>query len=132
MVLLRAAYFGCRRIPVAKRWDALPAYIGLGVLLAINLVFTVDIELTRKININIQGEDEAERGFSQVLAILLPLLPLRDLVEAMLSHRLKQRQGELDEDLREATQQEEFDRVKRAIERECSFPSPESQSISKL
>ncbi|KAH6902359.1 hypothetical protein BKA70DRAFT_1196351, partial [Coprinopsis sp. MPI-PUGE-AT-0042] len=33
MILFLAAYFGCRRIPFAKRWEVLPAYIGLAVLL---------------------------------------------------------------------------------------------------
>jgi hypothetical protein len=126
MVPFLGAYFGCRRIPLAKRWDVLPAYIGLGILLAINLVFIVDIEVTRNMNTAIQVEDEAEWGFGQILAVLLLLLPLRDLVEAIIARRLKQRQGELDEDLQEATEREEFDRVKRAIERGSAFPSPKS------
>jgi hypothetical protein len=126
MVVFLAAYFGCRRIPFAKRWDVLPAYVGLGILLAINLVFIVDIEVTRNMNTILQVEDEADWGFGQILAVLLLLLPLRDLVEAILARRLKQRQGELDEDLQEAVEKEEFDRVKRAIERGSAFPSPKS------
>jgi hypothetical protein len=132
MVLFLAAYFGCRRIPFSKRWDVLPAYIGLGILLAINLIFIVDIEVTRNINIVIQADEEADWGFGQILSILLLLLPLRDLVEAVLERRLKQRQGELDEDLREAVERREFDRVKRAIERGSAFPSPKSTGIHPL
>jgi hypothetical protein len=130
MILFLAAYFayfGCPRSPFAKKWDVLPAYIGLGILLAINLVFIVDIEVTRSMNIKIQGDDEAEWGFGQILAILLLLLPLRDLLEALLERRLKHRQKELDQDLQYAIAKQDFDRVKQAIERGGSFPSPKSR-----
>jgi hypothetical protein len=129
MVLFLAAYFGCRRIPLAKRWDVLPAYIGLGILLAINVVFIVDIELTRNMNVALQEGDEAEWGFGQILAILLLLLPLRDSIEALLERRLKQRQRELDQDLQDAIAREDFDRVKQAIERGSSFPSPKTRGM---
>ncbi|KAH6902470.1 hypothetical protein BKA70DRAFT_672377 [Coprinopsis sp. MPI-PUGE-AT-0042] len=127
MILFLVAYFGCCRAPVAKRWDVLPAYIGLGILLVVNLVFIIDIELTLDSNRGLPSEDEADWGFGQILAILLLLLPLRDLVEAMLARRLKQRQEELDEDLQEAIETQAFDRVRRVIERGSSFPSPTSQ-----
>jgi hypothetical protein len=129
MVLFLAAYLGCRHLPFSKKWDVLPAYIGLGILLAINLVFIVDIEVTRNMNIKIQGEDEADWGFGQILAILLLLLPLRDLVEALLERRLKHRQRELDDDLRDAITKQDFDRVKQAIERGSSFPSPKARGV---
>ncbi|KAH6893815.1 hypothetical protein BKA70DRAFT_816985 [Coprinopsis sp. MPI-PUGE-AT-0042] len=129
MILFLAAYFGCRRIPFTQRWEVLPAYVGLGILLTLNLVFIVDIELTRDLNLCLQAEDEADWGFGQILAILLLLLPLRDLVEAILARRLKKRQGELEEDLQEAIEKEEYDRVKRAIERGSSFPSPKSPDL---
>jgi hypothetical protein len=129
MVLFLAAYLGCRHIPFAKSWDVLPAYIGLGILLAINIVFIVDIEVTRGMNIEIQGEDEAKWGFGQILAILLLLLPLRDFIEALLERRIKQRQRELDQDLRDAITRQDFYRVKQAIERGSSFPSPKSRGV---
>ncbi|KAH6902326.1 ankyrin repeat-containing domain protein [Coprinopsis sp. MPI-PUGE-AT-0042] len=126
MILFLVTYFGCRRFSFAKRWEVLPAYIGLGILLTINLVFIVDIELTRDLNRGIQGKDEADWGFGQILAMLLLLLPLRDLTEAILARRLKQRQKELEEDLQEAIVKEEFQGIKRAIERGSAFPSPKS------
>jgi hypothetical protein len=132
MILFLAVYFGCRHISFAKKWDVLPAYIGLGILLAINLVFIVDIELTRNMNTILQSDEEADWGFGQILAILLLLLPLRDLIEALLERRLKQRQKELDQDLRDAIGREDFDQVKRAIERGSSFPSPKSRGMSCL
>jgi hypothetical protein len=127
MVLFLAAYFGCRRTPFAKRWDVLPAFIGLGILLAINVVFIVDIELTRNMNVALQEDGEAEWGFGQILAILLLLLPLRDSIEALLERRLKQRQRELEQDLQDAIAREDFGRVKQAIEKGSSFPSPKSR-----
>jgi hypothetical protein len=126
VILFLAAYIGCHRLPFAKRWEVLPAYIGLGILLAINIIFVVDIEVTRNMNIRLQGEDEAHWGFGQILAILLLLLPLRDLVEAILERRLKQRQGELDDDLMQAVTDQDFNRVKLAIRRGSAFPSPKS------
>ncbi|KAH6902469.1 hypothetical protein BKA70DRAFT_672367 [Coprinopsis sp. MPI-PUGE-AT-0042] len=132
MIVFLATYFGCRRIPFTQKWEVLPAFVGLGILFAINLVFIVDIELTRDLNHCLQAEDEADWGFGQILAILLLLLPLRDLVEAILARRLKKRQGELEEDLHEAIEREEYDRVKRAIERGSSFPSPKSPALEIL
>ncbi|KAH6908483.1 hypothetical protein BKA70DRAFT_271286, partial [Coprinopsis sp. MPI-PUGE-AT-0042] len=127
VILFLATFFACRRIPLAKRWDVLPAYICLGLLFAINIVFIVDIELTRNSNRGLQHEDEAEWGFGQILAILLLLLPLRDLVDAVLARRLKKRQEELNTDLEEAIDSQAFDRVKIAIERGSAFISPESR-----
>jgi hypothetical protein len=98
MLFILAVYLGCHRISLAKKWKALPAYISLGILLAINIVIIIDIELTRNMNSVLQGHDECDWGFGQILAILLLLLPLRDLVQAIRARRLKQSQGELDED----------------------------------
>jgi hypothetical protein len=126
MAFFLAVYFGCHRGSFSRRWDVLPAYIGLGILLATNLVFIMDIELTRHMNPVLQGEGESDWGFGQILAILLLLLPLRDLVEAVLARRLKQRQGELDEDMQDGIEKQDFKRVKQAIERGSLFPSPKS------
>jgi hypothetical protein len=126
MLLFLTAYLACHRISLAKRWDVFPAFVALGVLLAINLVFIVDIEVTRNMNSKIQADDEANWGFAQILTILLLLSPLRDLVEAIIAHKFKQCQRELDEDLREAIERQEFDQAKRAIERGSVFPSPQS------
>ena len=77
---------------VAKRISSpkspvFPAFIGLCFLLAINIIFIVDIELTLRNNHGIQEQGEAEWGFGQVLAVLLLFLPLRDLVEMMFRRR---------------------------------------------
>ncbi|KAH6902473.1 hypothetical protein BKA70DRAFT_1435199 [Coprinopsis sp. MPI-PUGE-AT-0042] len=126
VTLFLVAFVGCQRLPLVKGQDVLPAYIGMGVLFVINVIFIVDIELTRHLNSVLQGNDEAEFGFGQILAVLLLLLPLRDLVEAVLARRLKQRQRELDEDLQEAIEKEDFERIKRAIDRGGTFPPTNS------
>ncbi|KAH6903383.1 ankyrin repeat-containing domain protein [Coprinopsis sp. MPI-PUGE-AT-0042] len=114
-------------LPAPSRLEATPAFLGLVVILALNLVFIIDIEITLGLNIALQDTGEEEIwGFGQILAILLLLLPLRDLVEAILARRLKQRQEELDDDLLEAIKSDSFDRVKLAIERGSTFPSTSS------
>lgn len=92
-------------------------------------MFVVDIELTRGLNSELQEKDESEWGFGQILAILLLLLPLRDLFEAILARRIKQRQGELEQDLQEAIEKEEFNAIKRAIDRGSAFPAPQSPGV---
>jgi hypothetical protein len=47
-------------------------------LVAINILFIVDIELTLRRNKGDQTGDEATWGFGQVLALLLLIIPLRD------------------------------------------------------
>ncbi|KAF6763506.1 ankyrin repeat-containing domain protein [Ephemerocybe angulata] len=73
-----------------------PPFIGLIFLLGVNLVFIVDIELALKQNVSLQGKDEGEWGFGQILAMLLLFMPLRDLAETILARRMKQRQKDLD------------------------------------
>ncbi|KAF6763555.1 hypothetical protein DFP72DRAFT_955720, partial [Ephemerocybe angulata] len=68
---------------IVQRWGILPPFIGLIFLLLINLVFIVDIELALKQNGGLQGKDEAEWGFGQILAMLLLFMPLRDLAETI-------------------------------------------------
>ncbi|KAH6902463.1 ankyrin repeat-containing domain protein [Coprinopsis sp. MPI-PUGE-AT-0042] len=116
-------------IPTSAQLEAVPAFLGLALLLAINLVFIIDIELTLGLNHALQEQDEEDWGFGQILAVLLLLLPLRDVVEAILARRLKQRQGELDEDLREGIERGDYERVKLAIDRGSSFPSPKSPEV---
>ncbi|KAF5324023.1 hypothetical protein D9611_008326 [Ephemerocybe angulata] len=81
---------------IVQRWAILPPCIGLLFLLAINLVFIIDIELALKQNAGLQSKDEVEWGFGQILAMLLLFMPLRDLAETILARRMKQRQKDLD------------------------------------
>ena len=113
----------------------MPAFIGLAILLAINIVFIIDIERTLDLGAErrLRKKDEGDWGFGQILAIVLLLLPLRDLIEAILSRRLKrirkERQKELNADLKDAIVKEDFDAIKRAIDRGSGFPSPKSTGM---
>lgn len=132
MVVLLATYLTSRRLfryRLFKKWlDVAPAYVCLAVPFAVNVLFMVDIEFTLNWNLENgrQGNGERDWGFGQILAILLLLLPLRDLVEAVLARRHKRRQEELDEDLEQAVQRGDLDGMKLALKRGSAFPSPKS------
>jgi hypothetical protein len=69
----------------ASRWRRLynalkhPTGVGMLILLAINLVFLVDIELTLRRNRDLVSSGESLWTFGQILAMLLLVLPIRDL-----------------------------------------------------
>ncbi|KAF5338352.1 hypothetical protein D9611_012506 [Ephemerocybe angulata] len=75
-----------------RSWAILPLFIGLILLLVINVVFIADIELTLEQNASLQGMFGREWGFGQILSMLLLLVPLRNLAETILARRIKQRQ----------------------------------------
>ncbi|KAK7007863.1 hypothetical protein R3P38DRAFT_1621904 [Favolaschia claudopus] len=57
----------------------LPTILGLLLLFAINIIFIIDIELALRQNNYLQESDDSEWTFGQILALLLLVLPLRDL-----------------------------------------------------
>ncbi|KAF6759753.1 hypothetical protein DFP72DRAFT_116127 [Ephemerocybe angulata] len=114
-VWIRRAYSS-----IVRSWGALPPFIGLIFLLVINLVFIVDIELTLKHNAHLQGNDEAEWGFGQILAMLLLFMPLRDLAETLLARRIKQRQKDLDMGLGGAIKAKDLNMVRAMLSRGAS------------
>ncbi|KAJ7243260.1 ankyrin repeat-containing domain protein [Mycena rebaudengoi] len=59
-----------------------PTVLGLVFLGAINIIFIVDIELTLRDN---QLSDESAWSFGQILAILLLVLPIRDILDATIA-----------------------------------------------
>jgi hypothetical protein len=67
--------YGNRKTP-----SIVPTVIGLVLLLVINIIFLDNIELTL-----LQASSEPGWTFGQILAMLLLVLPLRDLVETFLS-----------------------------------------------
>ncbi|KAF5323909.1 hypothetical protein D9611_008312 [Ephemerocybe angulata] len=93
---------------IAQWWSIFPPVLGLVFLLAINLVFIIDIELTLKQNAPLQGHDEAVWRFGQILAILLLFMPLRDLAEALLARKM---QKEMNLGLEGAVNQKQWDAV---------------------
>ncbi|KAJ6461872.1 ankyrin repeat-containing domain protein [Mycena vitilis] len=97
-----------------------PTVVGMVFLFTINLIFLVDIELTLRRNRTQQTTGESEWTFGQILAILLLVLPLRDLVETMLARRETKRQDELAQ--REKRRREEHAAsLRRAIEGEAEM-----------
>ncbi|KAJ6568741.1 ankyrin repeat-containing domain protein [Mycena capillaripes] len=76
--------------------------VSLIMLFAINLIFVLDIEMTIQQNHALQAPGESLWTFGQILAILLLVLPLRDLLEAVLERSDKRRRGEHTESLRSA------------------------------
>ncbi|KAF5323925.1 hypothetical protein D9611_008371 [Ephemerocybe angulata] len=93
---------------IVRWWSMIPPVLGLLFLLAINLVFIIDIELTLKQNAHLQDPDEAKWGFGQILAILLLFMPLRDLAEALLARKM---QKEMNLGLESAVNQKQWDAI---------------------
>jgi hypothetical protein len=60
--------------------NAVPVYIGLIFLLAVNVIFMVDIETTITLH---DGTDESNWTFGQTLAVLLLVLPFRDALNSL-------------------------------------------------
>jgi hypothetical protein len=77
--------------------STVPIFVGLLLLLGINIVFLVDIETTVHEVIS-QRPDESQWSFGQTLALLLLSLPIRDLVEFLLEVRaLRRRETDTEE-----------------------------------
>ncbi|KAI3605795.1 multiple ankyrin repeats single kh domain [Moniliophthora roreri] len=75
--------------------STMPIVISMVILLAINIIFLVDIELTLQQNQHLQEDsDESSWTFGQILALLLLVVPLRDLLEAILARREKRHREE--------------------------------------
>jgi hypothetical protein len=72
--------------------NILPVLVSMATLFIINLIFIVDIELALKRNESFINTGEADWTFGQILAILLLVLPLRDLLDTILERREKQQE----------------------------------------
>ncbi|KAJ7840522.1 ankyrin repeat-containing domain protein, partial [Mycena olivaceomarginata] len=94
--------------------------VGLVLLVAINILFIVDIELTLRRNKGDQTGDEATWGFGQVLALLLLIIPLRDAWGALqdIREKLKGAQQQFEELLlRECQATPGFEEFKQLIQK---------------
>jgi len=56
-----------------------PIFAGMALLFAINVAFLIDIELTLRDNRHLRKAGDSEWTFGQILAIILLVLPMRDL-----------------------------------------------------
>jgi hypothetical protein len=76
----------------------LPTIIGMGFLFVVDFILLVDIELTLQRNHGLQTPGETSESnwtFGQILAMLLLVLPLRDLIETLLARRETRRLEDL-------------------------------------
>jgi hypothetical protein len=88
-----AAHIGYHRMRSradSAKLSVVPVYTGLLFLLAVNVVFLVDIETTIARQ---QADEEAQWTFGQTLAVLLLVLPLRD-VFGFIMHVRKEKRHE--------------------------------------
>ncbi|KAG6855337.1 hypothetical protein H0H87_004827 [Tephrocybe sp. NHM501043] len=88
--------------------------VGLVCLFAVNIIFMDDIELTLSRNNLVRSPDEKNWGFGQILALLLLVVPLRDLATSLtdirrLLRRDKRAQTQFEEDLQKAVKEEKLD-----------------------
>jgi hypothetical protein len=94
--------------------SAVPVYIGLIFLLAVNIVFMADIETTI-INHTVSGE--SQWTFGQTLAVLLLVLPLRDVAMFIIDVRTEKRHQKRNEkctlELKAALENNEMDHTQR-------------------
>lgn len=143
MAIFLAAYFGHHncvrgrrlRLPGPLRYLGSPVLAiraGLTLLLVVNVIFIIDIELTLRMNYDLQGgEDEEEWRFGQILAMLLVSMPLRDLIETILARREKRvakrdrqiRRHEVNNDLKKAIHAGESSKIMRLIQSEGADPN---------
>lgn len=74
----------------------LAIFAGLFILFVINIIFMLDIELTLRQNRHLQdaGDSESVWTFGQILAMILLVLPLRDVLRTLLARYAQQREEE--------------------------------------
>ncbi|KAH8077258.1 hypothetical protein BXZ70DRAFT_704804, partial [Cristinia sonorae] len=78
-----------------------PIFVGLVILFVVNIIFLADIELTIQRNRHLQDSDSGETqwNFGQILAMLLLVLPLRDLAETIVARRERRHEQQHKEEL---------------------------------
>jgi hypothetical protein len=110
---LHVVYYHFRPRGNAKP-SAVPVYIGLIFLLAVNIVFMADIESTISHH-TVSGE--SQWTFGQTLAVLLLVLPLRDVAMFILDVQTEKRHKERNEkctlELKAALENNEMDHAER-------------------
>jgi hypothetical protein len=93
-----------------------PILTGLSFLLAINIVFIIDIETTIKRAIPYQdATDESNWTFGQTLALLLLVLPMRDVYDYIKESREAEYAAQCTEDIKHAVKWEDLDLLHKAI-----------------
>jgi hypothetical protein len=92
-----------------------PIVTGLLFLLSINIVFIIDIETTIKRAIPYQdARDESNWTFGQTLALLLLVLPMRDVYDYIKESREAEHAAKCTEDLKDAVKRKDLDLLRKA------------------
>jgi hypothetical protein len=94
---LHFVYYHFRPRKEKTELSVVPVYISLMFLLAVNIVFMVDIETTITLH---DVTDESNWTFGQTLAVLLLVLPLRDVFDFVMRVRRKNRRDRCTKDLK--------------------------------
>jgi hypothetical protein len=94
---------------------AWPIITGLSILLLINIVFIVDIETTINQAVPYQdANDESKWTFGQTLALLLLVLPMRDVFDYIKESREVERAARCTADLKDAVKNQDLGLLQRA------------------
>ncbi|KAH8813939.1 hypothetical protein DL96DRAFT_507756 [Flagelloscypha sp. PMI_526] len=101
-----------KRQPTSQR--IVPCILGLALLAIVNIIFIVDTEVM--LHSNTAEDEDLAWTFGQTLALLLLLVPLRDLAETFLMIREKKRKEEHTYLLREAVEKGETGTMKKLVE----------------
>jgi hypothetical protein len=107
---LHFVYYHFRPRATGAKLSVVPVYISLMFLLAVNIVFMIDIETT--INHH-DVSDESNWTFGQTLAVLLLVLPLRDVFDFVMRVRRKNRRDRCTKDLKHALEDKDMEHAKR-------------------
>ncbi|KAJ7938641.1 hypothetical protein B0H13DRAFT_1941686 [Mycena leptocephala] len=99
-----------------KRRTIIPIVIGLLILGVINIIFIVDTEVMLHANNSVLGQGNSDWTFGQTIALLLLLVPLRDLVETIMEKHDSRRRGEHTDLLRKTIQRKETTAIKDLVE----------------
>jgi hypothetical protein len=92
--------------------SVVPVYVSLMFLLAVNIVFMVDIETTITLH---EVTDESNWTFGQTLAVLLLVLPLRDVFDFVMRVRHNKRRDRCTQELKDALNASDMNTVKRVV-----------------
>ncbi|KAI3595899.1 multiple ankyrin repeats single kh domain [Moniliophthora roreri] len=115
----------------------IPIIIGMLMLLAINIIFLVDIELTLQQNQHLQEDSNESRWtFGQTLALLLLAAPLHDILEAIFEHwERRHREGDA-RAFKNAILNEEMEAIKDLVQKgvdvSVEVKDQENKSITAL
>jgi hypothetical protein len=113
---LHVVYHHIRPRKEKTELSVVPVYISLMFLLAVNIIFMVDIETTITLH---DVSDESNWTFGQTLAVLLLVLPLRDVFYFVMRVRRNKRRDACTQQLKAALEDKDTEHAKRMKQVKC-------------